>query len=83
VPRSNWHKGAAVEWINGHLCDSDNEVLTVYLGDDASDEDAFAVLPDAVTVKVGPAAATCARYQLPGPAAVHEFLLWLADSVKN
>jgi trehalose 6-phosphate phosphatase len=81
VPRTNWHKGAAVEWINGHL--GETEVLTVYLGDDASDEDAFAVLPDAVTVKVGAAAATCARYQLPGPAAVHELLLWLADSVTN
>lgn len=81
VPRTNWHKGAAVEWINGHL--GEKEVLTVYLGDDASDEDAFAVLPDAVTIKVGAAAATCARYRLSGPAAVHEFLFWLAHSVRN
>jgi trehalose-6-phosphatase len=58
-------------------------VLTVYLGDDSSDEDAFAVLPDAVTIKVGPTAATGARYQMSGPAAVHEFLLWLAHSVTN
>jgi len=79
VPRTNWHKGAAVEWINGHL--GGTEVLTVYLGDDASDEDAFAVLRDAVTVKVGAAPATGARYRLPGPAAVHEFLLWLAHAV--
>ena len=57
--------------------------MTVYLGDDASDEDAFAVLPDAVTIKVGAAVATCARYQLSGPSAVHEFLLWLADGVRN
>lgn len=81
VPRTNWHKGAAVEWINSHL--REKEVLTVYLGDDASDEDAFCVLPDAVTIKVGAAAATCARYSLPGPAAVHEFLLWLAHRVRN
>lgn len=81
VPRTNWHKGAAVKWINGHL--GGKEVLTVYLGDDASDEDAFAVLPDAVTIKVGAAVATCARYQLSGPSAVHEFLLWLADGVRN
>src|SRR5580658_147709 len=60
VPRTNWHKGAAVAWINGHL--GDKGLLTVYLGDDTSDEDAFAVLPDAVTVKVGSAAATGARY---------------------
>jgi trehalose-phosphatase len=81
VPRTNWHKGAAVEWINGHL--GNREVLTVYLGDDTSDEDAFSVLPDAVTIKVGAPAATCARYGLAGPAAVHEFLLWLAHIVRN
>jgi len=81
VPRTNWHKGEAVEWINGRL--GGKEVLTLYLGDDTSDEDAFCVLHDAVTIKVGPAAPTCARYRLPGPAAVHEFLLWLAYSLKN
>lgn len=81
MPRTNWHKGAAVQWINGRL--GGNELLTVYLGDDASDEDAFAVLPDAVTIKVGAAAPTCARYRLSGPAAVHEFLRWLAHTVRN
>jgi hypothetical protein len=35
-------------------------------------------LPDAVTVKVGTAGVTCARFALPDPAAVHELLLWLA-----
>jgi trehalose 6-phosphate phosphatase len=81
VPRTNWHKGAAVQWINGHL--GDKEILTLYLGDDASDEDAFSVLPDAVTIKVGDAPATCARYRLPGPAAVHEFLRWLSSRVRK
>jgi trehalose-phosphatase len=81
VPRTNWHKGAAVEWING--CLGERDLLTVYLGDDTSDEDAFAVLPGAITVKVGAAAATGARYQLSGPAAVHEFLAWMADSLRN
>lgn len=76
MPRTDWHKGSAVHWINSHLGAED--VLTVYLGDDTSDEDAFQILPDAVTVKVGPAPVTCAKYTLPDPAAVHEFLLWLA-----
>ena len=76
VPRTDWHKGAAVRWINSHLAET--PVLTIYLGDDTSDEDAFSVLPGAITIKVGRAAATCARYRLPDPAAVHEFLLWLA-----
>lgn len=77
VPRTNWHKGAAVEWINCRL--PEQNILTVYLGDDTSDEDAFAVLPSAVTVKVGEAE-TGARYRLSGPAEVHEFLRWLAHS---
>jgi len=76
LPRTGWHKGAAVRWINDHL--GKEKVLSVYLGDDTSDEDAFCALPDAVTVKVGSARATCARHWLPDPRAVHEFLLWLA-----
>lgn len=76
VPRTDWHKGAAVRWINSHL--SERPGLTIYLGDDATDEDAFCILPDAITVKVGGAPATCARYRLPDPSAVHQFLLWLA-----
>jgi len=76
LPRTDWHKGAAARWINGHL--SDERVLSVYLGDDTSDEDAFCMLPDAVTVRVGRAGATCARHQLPDPSAVREFLRWLA-----
>jgi len=79
VPRTNWHKGAAVQWINTHL--GEPEMLTVYIGDDTSDEDAFSVLPDAVTIKVGNAPVTSARYQLPGPPAVHEFLGWMANLV--
>lgn len=81
VPRTDWHKGAAVKWINSHF--GGKEVLTVYVGDDTSDEDAFCILPDAVTIKVGNAPATCARYRLPGPPAVHDFLLWLMNHVKN
>jgi trehalose-phosphatase len=81
VPRTDWHKGAAVRWINGHLAET--PALTIYLGDDTSDEDAFSVLPDAVTVKVGLAGVTCARYRLPDPAAVHDFLLWLATQERG
>jgi trehalose 6-phosphate phosphatase len=76
VPRTGWHKGAAVHWINDRL--NVPGTLTVYLGDDISDEDAFSVLPDAITIKVGAFPVTAARYRLPDPTAVHEFLLWLA-----
>jgi trehalose 6-phosphate phosphatase len=46
----------------------------VYLGDDVTDEDAFAALaPPAVTVKVGPGE-TVARYRLPDIDAVVAYL---------
>ena len=79
MPRSGWHKGMAVRWINRHLREQTGEsALSIYVGDDTSDEDAFSVMPDAITVKVGSVPLTLAAYQLPDPAAVHEFLLWLA-----
>jgi trehalose-phosphatase len=76
MPRTGWHKGTAVRWINNRL--GAEERSSIYLGDDSSDEDAFCVLPDAITVRVGAARATCATHALPDPAAVHEFLAWLA-----
>ncbi len=75
VPRTNWDKGAAVEWINRRL--GKGNLLAIYLGDDASDEDAFAILPEGITVKVGSAATAHARYHLPSPGEVVEFLSWL------
>jgi len=76
LPRINWHKGAAVRWIVQHL--GRTHTLVIYVGDDTSDEEAFRVLPRAITIKVGDAPETRARFRLPNPAAVHEFLSWLA-----
>jgi len=76
LPRTNWHKGAAARWIINRFGGA--QALTIYLGDDAADEEAFLFLPDAVNIKVGGAQPTRARYRLPHPAAVHEFLRWLA-----
>jgi trehalose 6-phosphate phosphatase len=84
VPAVDWNKGAAVGWINERLAHS-GPLLSIYLGDDATDEDAFQVLEAqrdvsrAITVKVGQPADTCAHYHLPDPSAVHEFLLWLSQ----
>lgn len=77
MPRTGWHKGAAVRWINSQL--GDGEILAICMGDDSSDEEAFAALPDAVTIKVGVRGPTHARYQLKDPVAVHEFLTLLAN----
>jgi trehalose-phosphatase len=74
VPRSNWHRGAAVNWINNHL--GEETAASIYVGD-INGEEAFSALPGAVTVRVGAVRGTCARYQLADPEAVHEFLFWL------
>jgi trehalose 6-phosphate phosphatase len=78
VPRTGWHKGKAAVWINQHL---GGKPLSVYLGDDETDEDAFRALPDGITVRVGNSSATSARYRVADPPAVHEFLTRLADYV--
>ena len=79
VPRTGWHKGAAVKWILKNLHAEDS--VPIYIGDDNSDEDAFAVLPNGITIRVGGPAATCAQYGVPGPAEVFRFLVWLESRV--
>jgi trehalose 6-phosphate phosphatase len=81
LPRVSWHKGRAVSWVLDHLNDPAHR-LAFFLGDDRTDEDAFASLTDGVTVRVGHAqASTHARYQLADPAAVERFLDWLAEKL--
>src|SRR5262249_2229517 len=50
-PCVSWNKGTAVHWIKEQLGRPD--ALTIYLGDDVTDEDAFVTLPEAIRVKVG------------------------------
>jgi trehalose-phosphatase len=80
-PRVYWHKGSAVHWIRERL--SKQNALTLYLGDDATDEDAFAALPDGITVKVGEPAETAAVYYVRDPTDVEQFLQWLADNARE
>jgi trehalose 6-phosphate phosphatase len=49
-------------------------LLPIYVGDDASDEAAFAALPSGITVHVGSARHTAARYSLRDPGEVRSFL---------
>jgi trehalose-phosphatase len=78
VPRTGWDKGRAAAWINQR---QGGKPLSFYFGDDESDEDAFRVLPDGITVRVGSCTATYARYCVADPHAVHNFLTWLGDHV--
>jgi trehalose 6-phosphate phosphatase len=76
-PRVYWNKGSAVGWIKEQLGKPD--LLVVYVGDDVTDEDAFAAVPDGITVKVGDPTETVAQYHLENQAEVRKFLEWLAD----
>jgi trehalose 6-phosphate phosphatase len=40
-PDIDWHKGKAVEWLKKALKLKDEEYISVYIGDDITDEDAF------------------------------------------
>jgi trehalose 6-phosphate phosphatase len=77
-PRVDWNKGTAVRWIQQASASADT--LSVYVGDDATDEDAFAALPEGVTVRVGHAKRTAAGYYLDDQKAVTHFLAWLGQA---
>jgi len=76
-PHGAGTKGTAVGWIKERL--EKPTALVIYLGDDATDEDAFRILGEDITVKVGCSPQTAAHYQIDGPADVQQFLEWLAQ----
>lgn len=79
LPRTGWNKGAAAKWINRSLgCERS---LSIYLGDDETDEDAFRALPEGITVKVGNHGVTASRYYVEDTQGVYEFLNWLENHV--
>lgn len=80
-PRLDWHKGKAAVWLLEALDLDGPDVVPVFVGDDATDEDAFTTLAGrAVTVVVanGPRP-SAAAYTLRDPGQVHTFLRRLAE----
>ncbi len=79
-PRVGWGKGQAVRLLRDRLARSlGRRPLTLYVGDDETDEEAFQALRGrAVCVAVG-RRRTRAAYRLRGPSAVERLLAWLAD----
>jgi trehalose 6-phosphate phosphatase len=71
LPREVGDKGSAVR---RELSRFKYRPLPVYIGDDFTDERAFAALPDGLTVRVGPHSLTRAQFQLRDPAEVRRFL---------
>lgn len=76
LPRLDWHKGKAVVHILETLQLPDANVLPIYIGDDRTDEDAFAALARrgvGILVSESPRQ-TAAYYTLCDPDEVHRFL---------
>ena len=64
TPDTTWNKGAAVLWILRRL---KNRFLPIYVGDDKTDETAFAALSkNGITVRVGRSQITHAKYFIKG-----------------
>lgn len=80
-PRIEWDKGKAVLWLLEHFAKSGADPYPVYIGDDVTDEDAFAALTDTgLSVLVADAdRPTHARYRLEDIDAVKRFLTVLLD----
>lgn len=79
-PDVDWDKGRAVLWLIETLGLQD--ALPVYIGDDATDEDAFRALAGrgvGIAVQEAPRP-TAASYSLSGPAEVRALLAALADA---
>ena len=83
-PRVDWNKGSAVTWILEQLSQQGKpDTLPIYVGDDPTDEDAFAAVPQGITVKARGAGETAAHYTLEGPAEVRRFLEWVEELVRR
>jgi trehalose-phosphatase len=83
-PDIDWHKGRAVEWLLRTLGLEGEGVLPVYVGDDLTDEDAFAALKGrglSVVVRGEVERPTAADYALADVEEVRQFLeLLLRDA---
>jgi trehalose 6-phosphate phosphatase len=71
MPRELGDKGSAVRRELNRFA---HRPLPIYIGDDTTDEHAFAALPDGITIRVGPQSLTRARFQLRDPRDVLRFL---------
>jgi trehalose 6-phosphate phosphatase len=81
LPAVDWNKGRATEWIRSKVHPPHDEAVAIlYLGDDRTDEDAFAALGKGdIAVGVGDRPhANLLDWRLAGPASVGRLLGFLA-----
>jgi trehalose-phosphatase len=83
-PNILWNKGFAVKWLSEKLKKENKAYLSVYLGDDLTDEDAFVVVKRSggTGILVGShGSATSARWKLRDISEVKKFLSLIIDSL--
>lgn len=78
-PRADWDKGEAVEWLLANTRIGAGNPLPLYIGDDTTDEDAFAALDDrGISIVVrGEERVSTADYALNDVEDVRRFIEWL------
>ncbi len=84
-PNLDWHKGKAVAWLLEEMDLDKPDILPLYIGDDLTDEDAFATLQGrGVGIMVGEHdEQTAASYRLEDVEDVQAFLETLTQTVKQ
>jgi trehalose 6-phosphate phosphatase len=84
-PNLDWHKGKAVMWLMEELGLNDGKYLPLYIGDDITDEDAFAELQGkGIGILVGEHDdKTAATYTLESVDQVRVFLEDLTETIKK
>lgn len=84
-PNLDWHKGKAVLWLMEELDLNQSDILPIYIGDDITDEDAFATLQGrGIGIMVGEHdEQTAAEYRLEDVEEVQAFLEALTQTIKN
>lgn len=77
-PNFDWHKGRAAQWLINRI--GLPTPLTICIGDDRTDEDAFRTLADAITVRVGFTPGSDARYFVHSSSEALAFIRWILDN---
>jgi trehalose-phosphatase len=77
-PNLNWNKGEFALFIHQYFQNKFKlKFLPVYVGDDATDEDAFLALTSGITIRVGHSKVSRAKYYISNPGQMVSLIQWL------
>ncbi|MBI5530971.1 MAG: trehalose-phosphatase [Candidatus Doudnabacteria bacterium] len=80
-PNINWNKGKiALFCLNYYQKKFMQKFAPIYVGDDTTDEDAFAAIKQGVSIRVGKKNGSRAKYYLKNQREIEQLLKWLSES---